>query len=244
MKLAGQWALVTGAAKRVGRVIAHELATAGANVVVHYHHSATEADDAVRALGTLGVQAFAVQADLGQTDALRRLVADVETRTGGIALLVNSASNYLRTPFDAITESDWDASLDVNLKAPFLLAWSLGRAMRARGDGCIVNVADWAGERPYRDYLPYCVSKAGVIALTKALAKELAPVVRVNAVAPGPVLLPEDFSPAATAAVRKATPLGRIGTPDDVARAIRFLVEDAAFSTGSVLHVDGGRGIA
>jgi pteridine reductase len=244
MKLAGRWALVTGAAKRIGRVVAHELAAAGANVVVHYHHSATDAADAVRELGALGVQAFALAADLGQPDAVRRLAADVEARTGGVGLLVNSASNYLRTPFDAITESDWDASLDVNLKAPFLLAWTLGRAMRARGEGCIVNLADWAGERPYRDYLPYCVSKAGVIALTKALAKELAPIVRVNAVAPGPVMLPEDFTPAATEAVRRATPLGRIGSPADVARAIRFLVEDAAFSTGSVLHVDGGRGIA
>ena len=244
MKLAGQWALVTGAAKRVGRVVAEELAAAGANVVVHYHHSATEAADAARELGVRGVQAFTAQADLGQTDEVRRLAADVERRTGGIGVLVNSASNYFRTPFDAIQDSDWDASLDVNLKAPFLLAWTLGRAMRARGDGCIVNIADWAGERPYRDYLPYCVSKAGLIGLTKALAKELAPTVRVNAVAPGPVMLPEDFTPAATEAVRKATPLARIGSPHDVARAIRFLVEDAAFSTGSVLHVDGGRGIA
>src|SRR5439155_297359 len=101
---------------------------------------------------------------------------------------VNNASNYLRAPFDELTEAIWDASLDTNLKAPFLLAWHVGRAMRARGTGRIVNLADWAGERPYRDYLPYCVSKAGIICLTKALAKELAPQVTVNAVAPGPVM--------------------------------------------------------
>jgi NAD(P)-dependent dehydrogenase (short-subunit alcohol dehydrogenase family) len=244
MTLRGRWALVTGAARRVGRVVAHELASRGANVIVHYHTSAAEASTAVASLRALGVEADALAADLADATAVRRLAADAEARSGGIAVLVNSASNYLRTPFDAITEADWDASLDVNLKAPFVLAWTLGRAMRARGDGVIVNVADWAGERPYRDYLPYCVSKAGLIALTKSLAMELAPAVRVNAVAPGPVLLPEHFGEAETAAVRRATPLARIGAPEDVARAIRFLAEEADFSTGSVLHVDGGRGIA
>jgi pteridine reductase len=244
MELRGRWALVTGGAKRIGRVVAHELASRGANVLVHYHTSATEADATVASLRALGVNAEALHADLGDAEQVRRLAADAEARSGGVALLVNSASNYLRTPFDALTEAVWDASLDVNLKAPFLLSWTIGRAMRARGEGAIVNVADWAGERPYRDYLPYCVSKAGVIALTRALAKELAPTVRVNAVAPGPVLPPDDFGSEELAAIRRATPLGRIGTPEDVARAIRFLAEEADFSTGSILHVDGGRGIA
>jgi pteridine reductase len=235
---------VTGAAKRVGRVIAHELASRGANVVVHYNSSAAAAEATARELQARGVDAVPMRADLAVARDVRRLAADAESRSGGLAVLVNSASNYLRTPFDQITEAAWTASLDVNLKAPFLLAWEIGRAMRARGEGAIVNIADWAGERPYRDYLPYCVSKAGIIALTKALAKELAPAVRVNAVAPGPVLLPDDFGPETVAAVQRATPLGRIGTPEDVARAIRFLIEEAAFSTGAILHVDGGRSIA
>jgi pteridine reductase len=244
MQLSGRWALVTGAAKRVGRVIAREFAGRGANVVVHYNHSAADAADAVRELESLGVRALALQAELGVPAQVTALARDAEARTGGVAVLVNSASNYLRVPFDALTEETWDASLDVNLKAPFLLAWHLGRAMRDRGEGAIVNIADWAGERPYKDYLPYCVSKAGVICLTKALAKELAPSVRVNAVAPGPVLLPEDFGPEARAAVERATPLQRVGTPEDVARCIRFLVEEANFSTGGLFHVDGGRAIA
>jgi NAD(P)-dependent dehydrogenase (short-subunit alcohol dehydrogenase family) len=244
MELRGRWALVTGGAKRIGRVVAHELASRGANVLVHYHTSAAEADATVASLRALGVEADALHAELADAEQVRRLAADAETRSGGVALLVNSASNYLRTPFDALTERVWDASLDVNLKAPFLLSWTIGRAMRARGEGAIVNIADWAGERPYRDYLPYCVSKAGIIALTRALAKELAPTVRVNAVAPGPVLPPDDFGAQELAAIRRATPLGRIGTPEDVARAIRFLAEEADFSTGSILHVDGGRGIA
>jgi NAD(P)-dependent dehydrogenase (short-subunit alcohol dehydrogenase family) len=241
VRLRGQWALVTGAAKRVGHAIAVELAGRGANVVVHYNRSAAEADAAVRGLEALGVQACALRADLGQAEQVAALAAQAEARTGGIALLVNSAANYFRTPFDAVREADWDAALDVNLKAPFLLAWHLGRAMRARGEGCIVNVTDWAGERPYRDYLPYCVSKAGLIGLTKALAKELAPTVRVNAVSPGPVMLPEEFGAAEIEAVKRATPLGRVGSPEDVARAIGFLAEVADFSTGSVLAVDGGR---
>lgn len=244
MQLSGRWALVTGAAKRVGRVIARELAGRGANVVVHYNSSAAEAAEAVRELEALGVRALALQAELGVPAQVTALARDAEARTGGIAVLVNSASNYLRVPFDGLTEETWDASLDVNLKAPFLLAWHLGRAMRDRGEGAIVNIADWAGERPYKDYLPYCVSKAGVICLTKALAKELAPAVRVNAVAPGPVLLPDDFGPDARAAVERATPLRRVGAPEDVARCIRFLVEEANFSTGALFHVDGGRAIA
>jgi pteridine reductase len=138
----------------------------------------------------------------------------------------------------------WERSLDVNLKAPYLLSVALGQAMRRRGSGCIVNLVDWAAERPYRHYLPYCVSKAGLICLTKALARELAPSVRVNAVAPGPVLLPEDMSAEETAAVVRATPLARIGRPEDVAACVAFLVADAPFSTGAVFHVDGGRAIA
>jgi NAD(P)-dependent dehydrogenase (short-subunit alcohol dehydrogenase family) len=244
MELRGRWALVTGGAKRIGVVIARELAGRGANVIVHYHTSASEAADVVASLRALGVEADALPADLGDSAQVLRLAADAEARSGGIAVLVNNASNYLRARFDALTEAIWGASLDVNLKAPFLLSWTIGRAMRERGEGTIVNLADWAGERPYRDYLPYCVSKAGMIALTKALAKELAPTVRVNAVAPGPVLPPDDFGPDTLAAIRRATPLGRIGTPEDVARAIRFLAEEASFSTGSILHVDGGRGIA
>ena len=235
---------MTGAAKRVGRVIALELAGRGMNVAVHYHTSAEEAAATVRELEGLGVRACALGADLARTAEVQRLAAEAETRSGGLAVLVNSASNYLRVPFARLTEAAWDASLDTNLKAPFLLAWHVGRAMQARGSGHIVNLADWAGERPYRDYLPYCVSKAGVIGLTKALAKELAPEVQVNAVAPGPVMPPEGMPVVEREAIARATPLRRLGTPEDVARCVRFLVEEASFSTGATFYVDGGRLIA
>ena len=244
MELRGRWALVTGAAKRVGRAIARELATRGMHVVVHYNTSQDEAAAAVRELEALGVQAVALRADLGRADDVRALAEAAEARSGGIAVLVNSASNYFRTPFDDLTEEVWDASLDVNLKGPFLLSWHLGRAMRARGEGRIVNITDWSGERPYRSYLPYTVSKAGLICLTKALAKELAPEVAVNAVSPGPVLAPEDMSDAERQAITRATPLHRFGSPEDVARCVRFLAEEANFTTGAVFLVDGGRLIA
>ena len=244
MGLGGRWALVTGSAKRVGRSIALELAGRGANVVVHYNASASEAASTVRELEALGVRAFALSADLSRTAEVHALAREAEERSGGIDVLVNNASNYLRAPFEALTEAVWDASLDVNLKAPFLLAWVLGRAMRARRGGRIINLADWAGERPYDDYLPYCVSKAGIICLTKALAKALAPEVQVNAVAPGPVLPPDELPPAERAAIVRATPLKRFGKPDDVARCVRFLAEEADFSTGALFLVDGGRLIA
>jgi NAD(P)-dependent dehydrogenase (short-subunit alcohol dehydrogenase family) len=228
----------------VGRAIAHELAGRGAHLIVHYNTSEAPAARTVAELEARGVRAFALRADLSRAADVAALVREAETRSGGVSVLVNSASNYLRVPFEQLTEEVWDLSLDVNLKAPFLLAWHLGRAMRARGAGRIVNVADWAGERPYDDYLPYCVSKAGVVCLTKALAKALAPEVHVNAVAPGPVLLPSDVGPSEREAIVRATPLKRIGTPEDVARCVRFLAEEADFSTGAIYLVDGGRLIA
>jgi NAD(P)-dependent dehydrogenase (short-subunit alcohol dehydrogenase family) len=244
MELRGRWALVTGAAKRVGRTIAGALAERGANVVVHYHTSAGEAASTVSELERLGVRSLALGADLARPEDVARLAREAEERTGGIDVLVNNASNYLRVPFDELTEAVWDASLDVNLKAPFLLSWHLGRAMKRRGRGRIINLADWAGERPYNDYLPYCVSKAGVVCLTKALAKALGPEVQVNAVAPGPVLPPDDLGAAERQAIARATPLKRLGTPEDVARCVRFLAEEADSSTGAVFLVDGGRLIA
>jgi len=244
MDLRGRWALVTGGAKRVGRSIALELAGRGANLIVHYNTSAGTAAETVRELEKLGVQAFSIPGDLRRTADVVALAEAAEKRSGGVSVLVNNASNYLRVPFDQLTEEVWDTSLDANLKAPFLLSWHLGRKMRERGAGRIINLVDWAAERPYNDYLPYCVSKAGLVCLTKALAKALAPAVQVNGVAPGPVLAPEDMSATTRQAVARATPLGRFGTPEDVARCVRFLAEEADFSTGSIFYVDGGRLIA
>jgi len=244
MELRGRWAVVTGSGKRVGRAIALELAARGANLVVHYRDSAAEAEETAAAIRARGVEAVLARADLADAAAVAELALACAREGRRIDVLVNSASNYLRAAFDDITEAHWDASLDVNLKAPFLLSWHLGRAMRDRGEGCIVNLVDFAAERPYPEYLAYCVSKAGLVCLTRALAKALAPAVRVNAVAPGPVLLPETFTAAQGDAARRATLLQRIGTAEDVARCVRFVVEEADYSTGATFDVDGGRAIA
>ena len=241
MELKGKTALVTGAARRVGRVIALTLAGRGARVIITYNQSGAEVATVVREIEAAGVEGLALRADLANSSQVRAMAEQAVAAFGGVDLLVNNAAVYFRTPFDRLTEADWDRTLIPNLKGPFLTSLTLGRHMRARGAGVIVNIADWAGERPYRDYLPYCVSKAGVIALTRGLALELAPAVRVNCVCPGPVLLPEDLGADEVAGVIAGTPLGRVGTPEDIARAVAFLAESGDFITGAALMVDGGR---
>jgi pteridine reductase len=242
--LEGRIALVTGGAKRVGRSIALALARRGAHVAFTYRTSRREAESLVRELTALGGKSLAVKADTGRAADAKAAVRAVVKTFGRIDILINNAAVYPRTPWASLDEEAWDGVLTTNLKGPFLFAKAAGDRMKVQGAGKIINIADWAGARPYKDYLPYCVSKAGVIAMTKALALELAPAVQVNAVAPGPVLLPEGSSAEFKKAVIAATPLRRIGSPEDVADAVVFLVEGSDFITGALLPVDGGRLIA
>jgi NAD(P)-dependent dehydrogenase (short-subunit alcohol dehydrogenase family) len=242
MRLAGKVVLVTGGAKRLGQLIALALAERGAHIAFSYRTSAQAARFTVKAIQQHGVRALAIRADLSRAADVRRLADQVTRRLGRLDVLVNSAANFDRTPFETLTEADWDHALDANLKGPFLCALAASRLMR-RG-GKIINFADWAGVRPYRDYLPYCVSKAGVIGLTKALAKELAPAIQVAAVAPGPVLPPAGMGAAARARIAARVPLKRWGRPEDVANAVLFLIEGTDFMTGSTIFVDGGQLIA
>lgn len=244
MDVRGKLALVTGAGVRVGRAIALALAGRGMNLAVHYHTSAGPAEETVRVARAMNVEAKMFQADLADLDQIRRLMADIEGAFGRLDVLVNSAAIFPRTPWDEIDEATWDRTLAVNLKAPFFTAWHAARLMRAGGGGKIVHIADWAGLRPYQHYLPYVVSKGGVVTMTRAMAKELAPEIAVNAIAPGPVMLPEDFDAAAAERIRKGTLLDRLGSPEDVAQSVIYLVEMTDFVTGHVLVVDGGRLIA
>jgi len=241
MNLSGKTALVTGAAKRVGREIALGLARRGAKIVVHYNTSAADARRVVAEIKGMGVEALAVRADQSSAREVRAAVQKAATRFGGIDVLVNCAAVFQKTPWPDVTEQDWDFHLNANLKGPFLFAREASRHMRR---GKIVNFADWAVWRPYRNYLPYLVSKAGVVCLTQVLAKELAPHIQVNAVAPGPVLLPPKFTATEKRAVRNATLLRRLGSPADVVAAVLFLLEGSDFITGQVLVVDGGRLLA
>jgi NAD(P)-dependent dehydrogenase (short-subunit alcohol dehydrogenase family) len=244
VQASGKVALVTGAAKRVGKAIALALAQRGAHVAISYHRSEAKARQTVQEIEARGVHSLAVQGDISRSAEVNAMVAQVIEHFGHIDVLVNNASNYYKTPFDSLTEDHWDDLVGTNLKGTFLVAKRVGDEMLKAGSGKIINLTDWAGFRPYKDYLPYCVAKAGVIALTKALAQTLAPSIQVNAVAPGPVLLSEEFDDNIRQAVVRATPLKRIGSPEDIAQTVVFLVEGSDFITGATIVVDGGRLIA
>lgn len=242
MEIRGKTALVTGGAKRVGRVIALELAKKGVHILLHYHQSKKEAQETCLEIKAFGVSCVLVQADLSDSAQVLRLAAEAIKAPNGVDILVNSASLYYKTPIETVSETDWDRLMDTNLKAPFILSAEIGRRMVKKNGGKIVNIADWSGFRPYKDHSVYCSSKGGLITLTKALARDLAPRVHVNAVAPGPVLMPTDMSENEKEAIAKTTALGRWGKPEDVAHAVIFLIEND-FVNGTVLVVDGGRSI-
>jgi len=243
MELRGRIGLVTGAAKRVGRAIALAMAGRGMDIVVHFRSSASEAQATAEAVQRLGRRAVSVRADLALEEEVEALAEQAVQAFGKIDVLVNSAALFYRTPLEKLTAQDWEQFLRVNLTGPFLLARRLGLEMRRRGEGKIVNVADVAGIAPWPDFLPYSVSKAALIAMTQGLAKARAPEVQVNAVAPGSVLLPEEYGEKEREAIVRAIPLKRIGDPADVAHTVLFLLEGSDFITGQVVVVDGGRSI-
>ena len=238
-ELTGRVALVTGGAVRVGRAIALELADAGADVVIGYHRSAAEARATVADLSRRGVRALAIAADLGRPAAARRLVTEAARRLGRLDVLVNSAAVFVRTPFPDTTPAQFDRIIAVNLRGPFFCAQAAARVMRKRG-GRIINIADVAAARAWPGYVPYSLSKAGLVMMTKGLAAALAPAIQVNAVGPGVVLLQEGFSRAQASRLAARIPMGRHGAPADVAAAVRFFATCPAYITGQVLFVDGG----
>jgi pteridine reductase len=242
MDLSGRTALVTGGARRIGRAITTALAARGARVAVHYGTSAADAERVVAEVRAAGGVAEAFAADLADAAAVLALANDVGARLGPVDVLVNNASVFYRTPLADLGEREWDHNLDVNLKAPYLLSLRLGRAMRERGAGKIVNIGDAGAERPYRDYLPYCVAKAALATLTRGLAKLLAPAVQVNCVAPGPILPPAGATAEEQARIVRRTPLGRFGGPDAIVDAVLYLLA-SDFVTGTTIVVDGGRSL-
>jgi pteridine reductase len=244
VQAAGKIALVTGAARRVGKAIALALADRGAHVIITYLTSHVEALATLREIEARGVQGIVLQGNITCSIDVDNIVRRAIERFGRIDILVNNASSYYKTPFATLTEEQWDDLVGTNLKGTFLMAKRVGDEMLKAGAGKIINLADWVGLRPYNDYLPYCVAKAGVIALTTGLAKALAPHIQVNAIAPGPVMLPEDASASLRQAIVRATPLKRIGAPSDVAQTVVFLVEGSDFITGAIIPVDGGRLLA
>jgi len=244
VKLEGATILITGGAKRVGRGIALALARQNARVAISYRTSSKSAEATVKEIQTLGTKALAVPADISKAQDVDRLIKTVHKTLGSLDILINNAAIYEETPFDKLTEEEWDRHLEINLKGTFLCARAASEVMRKQGRGKIINIADWSGIRPYKNYLPYCVSKAGVIALTKALALELAPTIQVNCICPGPILLPETFGEKDRQDIIAQTPLARLGSPEDIAAAVLFFIQGSDFVTGAILPVDGGRLIA
>lgn len=239
MELAGRVALVTGAARRVGRALAEALGRGGARVVVHYGASDAEAEFVVRAIRAAGGEAEALQADLTDAAAAAPLVDEAIARFGGLDILVNSAAVMERTPLGTVTAAQWDAMFALNLRAPFLLSQAAAPALAARS-GVIVNIADLAAFETWPAYVPHGITKAGIVQMTRALARVLAPAVRVNAIAPGAVLLPDDWADETADRLTETTPLRRIGSPDDVVGAMLYLI-GADYVTGETIIVDGGR---
>jgi pteridine reductase len=236
--------LVTGAARRVGAEIARRLHAAGARVAIHCRASRAEAEDLAAGLNRIRPDSAAVfGADLLDVAGLPRLVDAVVARFGRLDALVNNASSFYATKVGAVDTAIWDDLLGSNLKAPFFLAQAAAPQLAA-SNGCIVNITDIHAERPLKGYPVYCAAKAGLLGLTRALAQEFGPRVRVNAVAPGAIEWPQgtdDFSPAERAAIIEHSLLKRVGAPADIARTVKFLIFDAPYVTGQVINVDGGR---
>jgi pteridine reductase len=242
--LSGKTALITGAARRVGATIARVLHAAGANVVLHFRSSAEAAGALAHELnGTRAHSATLVEADLLDLVQLQSLPAAAVEAFGGLDMLVNNASSFYPTPLGDVTEIDWNDLIGTNLKAPLFLSQAAAAPLRINA-GLIVNLADIHGIRPLSRHPVYSIAKAGLIMLTKSLAKELGPAIRVNAVAPGPVMWPESgMDTHLQQTIVEHTALKRPGSPEDVARAVLFFASEAPYVTGQILAVDGGRSI-
>ena len=233
-------ALVTGAAHRVGRALAVGLAANGYDIALHFHASASKVDAARAEIDKAGGASRVFQADLRDAESPAQLVRDAVRDMGRLDVVVNSASVMLRMPIGEVTAASWDAVLDLNLRAPFLIAQESARHLP--DGGSIINIADLAAFEIWPPYVPHGVSKSGLVYLTEALARLLAPRIRVNAIAPGTVLLPENFDPVFAAHLTETTPLKRDGTPQDVVQAMLYLL-NAPYVTGETIIVDGGRRI-
>jgi len=242
--LEGRWALVTGAGKRIGATIARTLHAAGANVAVHYFRSAEDAERVVAELNARRANsAITVGGDIREIDVVERIVAEVTNHAGRLDILVNNASSFYPTPLGTVTEEAWHDLVGSNLKAPLFLAQAALPHLKA-ARGAIVNIVDIHAQRPLRHYVVYGAAKAGLAMLTRSLAKDLAPEIRVNGVSPGAILWPESgVTESVQQTILKQVPLKRTGSPEDIASAVLYLVRDATYVTGQILAVDGGRSI-
>ncbi len=246
MKIEGTVALVTGAAKRVGRAIVLELASRGCDVAIHYHRARSEAEELAARITRAGRNAVTIAGDLSDPAIWPLVVRQTVDALGGLDILVNNASAFLADRPDTIDGFDpklWENMLQVNLVAPVGLSHHAREHLQARGSGRIVNLCDASADRPWPDHLAYCASKAGLAAVTKGLARALAPGILVYGVAPGIAMFPERYSEGLRHTLTRRVPLGREGTPEEVATLVRVLLESGDFITGEIVRIDGGRSL-
>lgn len=242
MKLSGKVALITGASKRLGAATAKRLHQAGAYTIIHYHHSENEAKALVNELNNLRPESAAcLQADLNDTDKVIELARNTMALTQRLDILVNNASSFYPTPLHQCDKNDWHNLFGSNAKAPFFLSQQLAPTLKNH-QGCIVNMVDIHAQRPLKNHSIYSMAKSSLVTLTRSLAKELAPQVRVNGVAPGAILWPENITEQEKESILKQIPLARIGNPKDIANTILFLIE-SDYITGQIIAVDGGRSL-
>ena len=232
--------MVTGGARRVGKALSLALARAGADVIVNYNRSADEAQATVSEIEALGRRARAIHADVANSTDIRLLVDAITSEFGRLDILVNNAATFERAPFLEIDEAQWDHVLGVNLKGPILLTQACAPLLQQNGDGVVINIADLSAFQPWPSYAHHAVSKAGLVHLTKVTARALAPAIRANCIAPGTVLPPEDYTGEGGDGTSDRRAVRQPGTPEEVARALLYLVE-SNFVTGEVVIVDGGR---
>lgn len=242
MELKEKVVMITGSAKRIGRAIALSFAEKGSKVLIHYNQSGENAENLVQEILNKGGKAYSYQADLTDLFSLKKMTELVLRDHGTVDILINNASKFFTTTLETTEESHWDELMAIHVKAPFFLAQQLGPSMKKKGKGRIINIADWRGLRPRKNFMVYCTSKAALLSLTKSLAKELAPEVLVTAVCPGPILPADGTQKEEQERIAKKTLLKRWGSPQDVVKQVLFLAEQE-YATGEYFFVDGGESL-
>lgn len=243
MEIKDKIALVTGGAVRIGRSLCEMLAREDVEVFCHYNRSDNEARQLREVLTAKGFRLHLYQADLTDINSVETMVREIIKKKGRLDILINNAAIFKKTPLGKVSENDWDNLFTLNLKAAFFCAQAAGIHMYGNGNGKIINIGDAVGDNPWPSYIPYGVTKSGIIALTKGLAKALAPCVQVNCINPGPVLLPSSYSEDDKIKAIERTLLKREGSVKDITATVRFILKDSDYITGAIFNIDGGRSI-
>ncbi len=244
MELKNKSILITGGVIRVGRAITRELLSAGARLFCHYNSAHQEAKSLQKEVENNAQNLHLIQGNLNSVAFAENLVEQVIEESGHIDVLINNAAIFFKTPLGEVNGTDWDKLFQLNLKAPFFCAQKAGMYMKKQGWGKIVNIGDPSGENPWPSFIPYGLTKGGIISMTRGLAKALAPEVQVNCINPGPVMFPDDYSKENQEQALKNTLLKKEGTAEDIAKTVRFILEGSDYITGAIINVDGGRSIA